>query len=90
MVEAALQMAVTAVLFVCADAEHRNATATETSSLFENSYPAHYLRPVAMRFDSEGCFVSREWSETLARLDISAASSTCGRGKDYPNSETVG
>ena len=53
------------------DGEHRNATATETTSLFENSYPAHYPRLVAVRFDPEGCSVSREWSDTLTRFDIS-------------------
>ena len=60
---AASQMAVTAVLFVRTDGEHRNATATETTSVFENSYPAHYPRLLAVRFDPEGCFVSRERSE---------------------------
>ena len=34
---AASQMAVTVVLFVRTDGEHRNATATETTSLVENS-----------------------------------------------------
>ena len=33
---------VTAVLFVRTEGEHRNATATETTSLFENAYLAHY------------------------------------------------
>ena len=60
MVEAASQMAVTAVVSVRTDGKHRNATATETTSLFENSYVAHYPRLVAVRFDSEGCFVSGE------------------------------
>ena len=40
-------------------------TATETTKLFLNSYLAHYPRPVAIRFDPKGCFVSREWSATL-------------------------
>ena len=45
MVEAASQMAVTAVLFVRADGEHRNATATETTSLFEHPYLVHCPTP---------------------------------------------
>ena len=53
-VEAASQVAVTAVLFVRTDGEHQNATAADATC-----------------FGSEGCFVSREWSEALARLDIS-------------------
>ena len=51
--------------------EHRKATATQTTSLFENSYLALSPRLVASRFDPEGCFVSREWSESRTRLDIS-------------------
>ena len=69
MVEAASQMAVTAVLFVRTDGKHRKATAAGTTSLFENAYVAHYPRPVAVRFDPEGCVVSRGWSEALAGLD---------------------
>ena len=49
-------MAVTAVLFVRTDGEHLNATGTETTSLFENSYLALYPRLVVVRFDPEGCF----------------------------------
>ena len=70
MVEAALQMAVMAVLSVRSDGEYRNATAAETTSLIENMYLAHHPRPVAVRFDLGGCFMSREWSEALSRLDI--------------------
>ena len=70
MVEAALQMAVMAVLSVRSDGEYRNATAAETTSLIENTYVAHHPRPVAVRFDLGGCFVSRRWSEALSRLDI--------------------
>ena len=75
MVEAALQMAVTAVMAVLSvrsDGEYRNATAAETTSLVEHTYVAHHLRPVAVRFDPGGCFVSCEWSEALSRLDIFA------------------
>ena len=57
MVEAASQMAVTFVLFVRSSGQHRNGT--ETTSLFENSYPAHYSRLVAVCFEPEGGFVSR-------------------------------
>ena len=64
----AIQMAVTAVLFVRPGGE-RNATTT--TCLFENSYPAHYPRPVAVRFYPERCLVSREWSETPTWLDTS-------------------
>ena len=70
MVEAALQMAVMAVLSVRSDGEYRNATAAETTGLIENTNVAHHPRPVAVRFDPGGCFVSREWSEALSRLDI--------------------
>ena len=68
MLEAASQM-VAAVLFVRADTEHRNATAAETTSFFENTNFAQYPGPVAVRFDPEGCFGSREWTEAFARLD---------------------
>ena len=68
MVEAASQMAVTAVLFARPDGEHRNATAAETTSVFETTHLAHYPGLVALRFDPEGCFVSR--LKALARLDI--------------------
>ena len=37
--------------------------------MFENTNFAQYPRLVAVRFDPEGCFVSREWTEALARLD---------------------
>ena len=70
MVEAALLAAVMAVLSVRSDGEYRNATAAETTSLIENTYVAHHPRPVAVRFDPGVCFVSREWSEALSRLDI--------------------
>ena len=70
MVEAASQMTMTAVVFARADGEHRNATATETTSLCGKSYLAHYPRPVAVRINKV-VFVSCEWSETLTRLDIS-------------------
>ena len=65
MAEAALQMAVMAVLSVRSDGEYRTATAAETTSLVENTYVAHHTRPVAVRFDPGGCFVSCEWSEAL-------------------------
>ena len=77
------------------DGEHRNALAAEFTSLFENSYLLHHPRPVAVRFDPDSYFVSCEWSEALARLDISrslngtSTSSTWRREKDDPNSETV-
>ena len=51
MVEAASQMTMTAVVFARADGEHRNATATETTSLCGKSYLAHYPRPVAVRIN---------------------------------------
>ena len=96
MVEAALQMAVMAVLSVRSDGEYRNATAAETTSLIENTYVAHHPRPVAVRFDLGGCFVSREWNEALSRLDIFADPtaghshlSSLGRGKDNPNTGMV-
>ena len=54
MAEPALQIAVMAVLSVRSDGEYRNATAAETTSLTENTYVAHHLRPVAVRFDLEG------------------------------------
>ena len=60
-----MQMAVMAVLSVRSDGEYRNVTAAETTSLVENTYVAHHPRPVAVRFDPGGCFVSREWSEAL-------------------------
>ena len=40
-VEAASQMAVTMVLFVRSDGEHRGATAAEMTGLFENTNLAH-------------------------------------------------
>ena len=58
MAEAALQMAVMAVLSVRSDGEYRNATAAETTGLIENTYVAHHPRPVAVRFDPGGCHVS--------------------------------
>ena len=70
MVQAASQTAVTSVLFVRTDGEHRNATATQTTSLFDNSHLAHYPRPVAVRFDQDGCFVSRERSRGWTSLQI--------------------
>ena len=63
-------MAVAAVLFVRTDAEHRNATAANMTSLIENAYLAHHPKRVVVRFDPDGCFVSREWIEAFARLDI--------------------
>ena len=84
LVEAASQMAVTAVLFVRTGGQRRNATAT--TSLFENSYLAHHPRLVGFLFDPEGCFVSREWSETLTRVDTS---SIWRRGEDHSNCETI-
>ena len=63
--------AVTALLFVRSDSGHQNVAAAEMTSLFENTY-------------LEGCFVSREWSEALARLGIfqdrTAGRAHLGRG----------
>ena len=44
-VAAAPQMAITAVMFVRSEGEHRNATASETTTLFENSYLALNPKP---------------------------------------------
>ena len=44
MVEVASQMAVTAVLFVRTDGEHRNATGTETTSSFENCVYSTFIQ----------------------------------------------
>ena len=65
LVMVAALMGVTAVLFLRTDGEHRIATASETTSLFENSYLAHHPGTDAVRFDHV------EWSDTLLRLDIS-------------------
>ena len=72
MVEAASQMIVTAVVFVRTEGEHRNATTADTAMLFDSHYLSHRPRPVAIRFDPEVCLVSREWTKTLARLDIAS------------------
>ena len=57
MVEAASQMAVTAVLFVRADGEHRNVTVTDDEFVRELLF-AHNPRLVAICFDPEGGWTS--------------------------------
>ena len=51
-VAAASQMAITAVMFVRSEVEHRNATASGTMTLVDNAYLAHYLKPCCESFIS--------------------------------------
>ena len=59
MAEAALQMAVMAVLSVRSDGEYRNATAAETTSLIENTYVAQHPDPLlcVLILDGVSCHV---------------------------------
>ena len=65
LVEAASQMTVSALSLVRAEPKHRNATKAETTVLSEHPNVSHYPGPVAIRFDSEGCIVSREGTQLL-------------------------
>ena len=65
MADTVSQLAVAAVLFTRA-----NAPSTDTVDLVGTTFLAQYPRPVGVRFDPEGCFVSREWTDMLTSLDF--------------------
>eukprot|EP00969_Alexandrium_andersonii_P011663 508225-Alexandrium_andersonii.AAC.1 len=69
-VECASQMAVIHPLWSRSATEHRNATAEEVVKAMHEAWIGHYPRPLYVRYDPEGCFVSDTFQTAMSSLNI--------------------